>query len=82
MKARWMIVILLAIELLQAAGQTRKKPVVRFDKDRDGVIDRFDRCPHTPFFALVNHNGCMVKRLEVSEATRKLFLSIVRKGHR
>jgi len=37
------------------------------DRDLDGVIDKYDRCPNTPFFAIVNKNGCMIKRLKVSK---------------
>ena len=30
------------------------------DSDKDGVIDKFDKCPNTPKDVLVNHYGCPV----------------------
>jgi len=33
------------------------------DQDMDGVDDAHDRCPHTPFLAEVDADGCMVKPL-------------------
>jgi len=35
------------------------------DSDRDGVIDKRDRCRHTPFFDIVDKRGCTVKTLAV-----------------
>jgi len=51
------------------------------DKDLDGVIDKRDRCPNTPFFAIVNKNGCMIKRLNVSkEQERKVKEILTRRN--
>ena len=41
------------------------------DRDMAGVADRYDRCPNTPFFALVNKNGCTVKQLKVSKKRKR-----------
>jgi OOP family OmpA-OmpF porin len=30
------------------------------DSDKDGVIDKFDKCPNTPKSLAVNHNGCPI----------------------
>jgi len=35
------------------------------DRDTDGVPDKRDKCQFTPFFDLVDSNGCTVKRLAV-----------------
>ena len=35
------------------------KPVV-VDSDEDGVVDNFDKCPHTPSGIEVNRNGCPI----------------------
>jgi len=42
------------------------------DRDFDGVIDRDDRCPNTPFFALVNRNGCMIKKIKISKEREEI----------
>ena len=47
------------------------------DRDLDGVIDRYDRCPHTPFFAIVNKNGCMIKRLKVSRDQERAIKKLI-----
>ncbi len=60
------ILILSTIFALLSAGTHSKSKASLQDRDLDGVPDRYDRCPHTPFFALVNKKGCMVKRLDVS----------------
>ncbi len=31
------------------------------DSDYDGVLDKYDKCPHTPFTKLVDMSGCPVK---------------------
>ncbi|SMC10010.1 hypothetical protein [Nitratiruptor tergarcus] len=33
------------------------------DEDLDGVPDRLDRCPHTPFSDIVDEYGCSIERL-------------------
>lgn len=33
------------------------------DSDMDGVSNSKDKCPHTPFWAVVNKNGCMSKKI-------------------
>jgi len=30
------------------------------DTDKDGVIDKFDKCPDTPIGIIVDHNGCPI----------------------
>ncbi len=56
------------------AASTHHSPV---DRDLDGVFDNRDRCPHTPFWALVNRNGCMIHRIHLPKKvigqTRKNF---------
>ncbi len=37
------------------------------DSDMDGVIDKRDRCKHTPFFDLVDRRGCTIKTLVVKK---------------
>jgi hypothetical protein len=60
--------LLLAASLsLLAAGSHQKLKADYQDRDMDGVIDRYDRCPHTPFFALVNKKGCMIKKIKISK---------------
>ena len=34
------------------------------DDDMDGVENSLDKCPNTPFMALVDKNGCITKKLE------------------
>ena len=36
------------------------------DDDFDGVENSFDKCPNTPFSALVDKDGCQIKKLEFS----------------
>jgi len=33
------------------------------DSDFDGVPDKFDKCPDTPFLALVDKDGCPIKKI-------------------
>jgi len=35
------------------------------DSDMDGVDDKVDKCPNTPFMELVDINGCTIKKLAV-----------------
>jgi hypothetical protein len=37
------------------------------DSDFDGVPDKLDKCPNTPFLALVDKNGCMIKKLSITK---------------
>lgn len=37
-------------------------PTKPLDSDQDGVIDANDRCPNTPAWASVDHEGCPIKR--------------------
>jgi hypothetical protein len=37
---------------------TIKKSSPRGDDDNDGVVNKFDKCPNTPSYALVDENGC------------------------
>jgi len=46
------------------AASTHHSPV---DRDLDGVFDNRDCCPHTPFWALVNRNGCMIQKIHLPE---------------
>jgi OOP family OmpA-OmpF porin len=37
------------------------------DSDKDGVIDKFDKCPNTPKGMVVDHNGCpIIARLRIN----------------
>jgi OOP family OmpA-OmpF porin len=37
------------------------------DSDKDGVIDKFDKCPNTPKGMAVDHNGCpIIARLRIN----------------
>ena len=65
--------------VLQAATSDRAS--AQTDRDLDGVIDRYDRCPHTPFFALVNKNGCMIKRLKVSPEREREVKKLLTKNN-
>lgn len=37
------------------------------DSDFDGVEDKFDKCPNTPFLSLVDKNGCPVKKIHIKK---------------
>ncbi len=67
--------VLLAIaglSLLAARGHHHRQIRANWhDKDLDGVLDRYDRCPNTPFFAIVDKRGCTIKRPRISPAQRK-----------
>ena len=39
------------------------------DSDMDGVDDKFDKCPNTPFLALVDKNGCQIKKIYTTTFT-------------
>jgi hypothetical protein len=63
-----MILLLLAASVsLLAAGSHKKLQASYNDRDMDGVVDKYDRCPHTPFFAIVNKKGCMIKKVKISK---------------
>ena len=68
--------ILLGTASLQAGKHTTAASSYR-DSDLDGVVDRNDRCPHTPFFALVNRKGCMIKKLRVSAERERLLTRLL-----
>jgi hypothetical protein len=77
MKKVWMLLLAASLSLVAAGSHKEMKESYK-DKDMDGVLDRYDRCPNTPFFALVNKNGCMIRKLKVSrekEHTVKKLLS-------
>jgi hypothetical protein len=79
MKKLSILFLATAFTLLAAGSHSKSKAGVQ-DRDLDGVPDRYDRCPHTPFFALVNKKGCMVKRLKVSrEKERQIRELLARK---
>jgi len=75
---QFLLVLVLAVGALQASSGDKKIDPRYADRDMDGVIDRDDRCPDTPFFALVNKNGCMIQKIKISkeqEESVKEFLS-------
>ena len=45
------------------------------DDDMDGVENSLDKCPNTPFMALVDKDGCMTKKLEFTP-NKSLDISI------
>jgi hypothetical protein len=72
MKRIFLLFGLLSLSLVAARGHHHHHKKASFqDRDMDGVIDRYDRCPHTPFFALVNKNGCAIKKLHLSKEKEK-----------
>ncbi len=46
------------------------------DKDLDGIEDRYDRCPNTPFDAKVDKYGCAVKKTDTNIVNKGLTLRI------
>ncbi len=65
------VLLLFSLGLLSAGNPYYSVKSEYRGKDMDGVVDRDDRCPHTPFFALVNKNGCAVKRLKLSKKQKR-----------
>ncbi|WP_457606022.1 hypothetical protein [Nitratifractor sp.] len=71
MKRTLLLLAVCSVALLAAKGHRHHRALNYQDRDMDGVIDRYDRCPNTPFFALVNKRGCMIKRLSAKESSKK-----------
>ena len=48
------------------------------DSDLDGIADKVDKCPNTPFNAIVDENGCPVKYLDmkVSNVSYDLYTEL------
>jgi hypothetical protein len=46
------------------------------DNDLDGIEDRYDRCPNTPFDAKVDKYGCTVKKTDTNIVNKGLTLRI------
>jgi hypothetical protein len=46
------------------------------DTDFDGVSDKRDECPNTPFSALVDAKGCTVKKVHLAKEVAKLTVVI------
>jgi predicted porin len=44
------------------------------DSDFDGVEDRYDKCPNTPFSDLVDKDGCTIKKIPIAQEVGKLTL--------
>ncbi len=81
MKRIALLASLFAIGLLNAGNHHHHRNNIGYqDRDMDGVVDRYDRCPHTPFFALVNRHGCTIKRLNVSGKFRKVARQSLQKN--
>ena len=59
------------------AGKHKKIGKSYQDRDLDGVIDKYDRCPHTPFFAIVNKKGCMIKKIRVSKEQERAIKKLI-----
>jgi hypothetical protein len=71
--------ILLSIAFFTVLLSGKEVPVHAADQDMDGVPDRYDRCPETPFFALVNKEGCTVKKLKVSREKEAVITKMLSK---
>ena len=59
--------VILLIGIFSTLLSGKEVPVDPADRDMDGVADRYDQCPNTPFFALVNKKGCTVRKIKVSK---------------
>ena len=81
MKRTLILLSVLSLSLLAARGHHHHKKASFQDQDMDGVIDRYDRCPHTPFFALVNKNGCTIKKIHLSKEKEKKLKQLLSKSH-
>ncbi len=46
------------------------------DSDFDGVSDRYDACPNTPFSDLVDEKGCSIKKVAIKETKKNLTLIV------
>ncbi len=79
MKRLLLLLTLFGSSLLWAGSSHHRSATA--DRDLDGVPDRYDRCPNTPFFALVNKNGCTVKKLKVSKKREKEVMRILSSTH-
>ena len=75
---RIFILSLTATLAFASAGGHKKLKRSYQDRDLDGVIDKYDRCPHTPFFAIVNKKGCTIKRLHISKEQEKTLRKLLR----
>ena len=61
------------IMLLPGVGSYAASTPPFADRDLDGVFDNRDRCPHTPFWAQVNRNGCMIRKIHLpKQKTRQV----------
>ena len=79
MKRLLFLLTLFGSSLLWAGSSHHRSATA--DRDLDGVPDRYDRCSNTPFFALVNKNGCTVKKLKVSKKREKEVKRILSSTH-
>jgi len=79
MRGVYTAVLLLLVQLttLWASSDSKNIDSKYADRDMDGVIDRDDRCPGTPFFALVDRHGCTVKKLKVTEEQEETLRKIL-----
>ncbi len=66
----------LTLLAIMIASQTLASPIQ--DSDLDGVPDRLDQCPHTPFLNEVNSQGCTTKILTLPQDSYRdsLILSL------
>ena len=73
------VVLLAFLQILPLSAASEKTKIdPRFaDRDMDGVIDRDDRCPDTPFLALVDRNGCTVETIKVSKEQEESLKKIL-----
>ncbi len=46
------------------------------DSDFDGVGDRYDKCPNTPFSDLVDKNGCTIKKVSIIKEIGQLTVIV------
>jgi hypothetical protein len=61
MKKFTLIFSILSILLLGGCANNQNLQAGILDKDNDGVLDSYDKCPNTPFTQLVDASGCPLK---------------------
>ncbi len=51
------VMFLAALTIMGCVNQQN----LNIDSDKDGVFDKYDKCPNTPFNKLVDKDGCPIK---------------------
>ncbi len=62
--------LILLIMLLQGVAYAY------IDSDFDGVADRYDACPHTPFSDLVDAQGCTIQKVPLAKEVARISLLV------